>query len=247
MTSTAGTRLIVRLNWPWYAAGFAALLAGGLSLALVSPPAPWSPVLLALVLCSAAWLLISVLVSHHVYDRSPLSRGAWLDGVDVASVRRVVVLHAGQDEASAVVDRRLPGAVRATFDFHDAARPSSPSLRRARALAGARDPALVAGRLPLGDGTQELALLVFAAHELRRDADRAALLREAGRTLAPGGRLLLVEHLRDGWNLLAYGPGVLHFLSARTWRRAFADAGLRLEREATCTPFVHVFTLRAGT
>lgn len=247
MSTTAGTRLILRLNWPWYAAGLAALCAGGLWLRLAAPPAPWPPVLLAVVLCSAAWLLASVLVSHLVYDRSPLSRGAWLDGVDAAPVRRVVVLHAGQDEASAIVARRLPGAERATFDFHDPERTSSPSLRRARALAGSRDRALVAGRLPLGDGTQDLALFVFAAHELRRDADRDALLREAARTLVPGGQLLVVEHLRDGWNLLAYGPGFFHFLPRRAWLRSFAAAGLRLQREAVCTPFVHVFTLEAGT
>jgi SAM-dependent methyltransferase len=245
MTTTAGVRLIVRLNWPWYAAGVAALLAGALTLGFVRPATPWSALVLAVVAGLGAWLLASVLVSHLVYDRSPLSRGAWLEGLDLAAVRSVAVLHAGQDEASAIVATRLAHAVRTTFDFHDPVRTGSASLRRARALAAPRDPALVAGLLPLDDGSQDLVLLVFAAHELRDDADRAELLREAARTLAPGGRVVVVEHLRDAWNLLAYGPGAFHFLPRTAWLRGFGEAGLRLVRETTCTRFVHVFTLEA--
>jgi SAM-dependent methyltransferase len=130
-----------------------------------------------------------------------------------------------------------------TFDFYDRAAAASPSLERARArIDGAAVP-IGRGRIPLEDGSVDLGLVVFAAHEIRRDADRAAFFADLARTLAPRGRVLVVEHLRDAWNLLAYGPGAFHFLPLGAWRRTFAGGRLEILKRAPCTPFVHVFEL----
>jgi hypothetical protein len=61
--------------------------------------------------------------------------------------------------------------------------------------------------------------------------------------LTPGGAIMMVEHLRDWPNLLAYGPGFLHFQSRRTWDAAFRAARLVLRSHCTVTPFVHAFEL----
>lgn len=53
-----------------------------------------------------------------------------------------------------------------------------------------------------------------------------------------------VEDISYRWNFLAYGPGAFHFVSRRTWLSTFSSAGLKLNREANCTPFVRVFELR---
>ena len=58
------------------------------------------------------------------------------------------------------------------------------------------------------------------------------------RRLAPHGRAVLVEHLRDWPNLIAFGPGFLHFLSRRTWLHTIAESRLRIVREFSITPFV---------
>lgn len=55
---------------------------------------------------------------------------------------------------------------------------------------------------------------------------------------------MLVEHLRDWRNFLAFGPGFLHFFSQRAWRKAFRGAGLALRSDFAMTPFVHVYILR---
>jgi len=62
--------------------------------------------------------------------------------------------------------------------------------------------------------------------------------------LAPGGRLLLVEHLRDAWNFLAFGPGCWHFLPRGEWMERASEPGFRVEQELRKTPFVRVWLLR---
>jgi SAM-dependent methyltransferase len=207
-------------------------------------PWQWSA-LVALVLADL-WLLLSLAVSHVIYDRSDVARGAWLGPATASSV---AVFHFGQDEASALVARTLPAAQRQTFDLYDPQRSGSPSLRRARALATAKAAATTAAldRLPLADGSLDLGVLAFAAHEIRDEGTRVALFRELARVLDASGRLLVLEHPRDAWNLLAYGPGAFHFLSRRTWLHTYTDAGLTVVHESRLTPWICRFELRRTT
>lgn len=243
MSRYSGLWSIARFNWPWYATAVATTVAGVLFLRSGVLGRPWSILAMLGIVVADFWLLVSLAVSHYIYDRSAVSRGEWLHGVDPASVRRAAILHAGHDEASTTVARVLPSVEVQVFDFYDPLRNGTASLERARAHATLRAVAIAPDRFPLSDATLDLGLVVFAAHEIRRSAGRAAFLRELARALAPKGRLIIVEHLRDGWNFLAYGPGAFHFFSGATWRRSFGDAGLKLLREAPCTPFVRVFEL----
>lgn len=241
MNRFTGAAKILRFNWPWYAASLAAL--GGFLAVRGRLPAGL-PALLAGAAASAAifWPLASLAVSHYVYDRSPLSRGAWLRRADPAAARRVAIFHAGLDEASPEAARRLPESRLRVFDIQGIGKVTS-SLARARAAGASPGEAASQDRIPLEDGAVDLALLVFAAHEIRRAETREAFFRELARVLAPAGRMILVEHLRDGWNLLAYGPGAFHFLPRGAWARAFAAARLAVRHEEACTPFVRVFEL----
>ncbi len=98
--------------------------------------------------------------------------------------------------------------------------------------------------LPLPSEDRDTVFLLFAAHEVRDPARRTQLLLEAARVLQDAGPVILVEHLRDWKNFVAFGPGSLHFHSGRDWRASIRKAGLRVEREITVTPFVRCFVLR---
>jgi hypothetical protein len=188
------------------------------------------------------WACSSLLVSHYVYDRSPLYRLAWLPRNLSARPRRWLHLHAGLDEIGDALPPLFPAAEGHTADFFDPAEMTEPSIHAARSLAATpAAPHADWRRLPFPDAAFDAVFLVFAAHELRRPASRTRLFREAARVLHSAGELVLVEHLRDWPNFLAFGPGFLHFFSARSWRRTAIAAGLTLRRSESLTPFVRLF------
>ena len=244
MSGYTGVLKIVRFNWPWYAAAVLITAALSVVITLSSLLALGHMLAWALIAFADGWLLVSLAVSHYVYDRSAVARGGWLDGETAGQdPKHVAIFHLGQDEASAHTTRLLPSATILIFDVYHSEHSGSPSLARARQLAVAASTPAVCNQLPLADGSIDFALVIFAAHELRDDGVRADFFRELARIIGPRGRALVVEHLRDGWNFCAYGPGFFHFLGRRTWLRTFAQAGLQVTQESRMTPWVRRFEL----
>ena len=248
MSGYTGVLKIVRFNWPWYASPVLMTVVLSSVLTLSTLPALWQMLAWALIALADGWLLVSLVVSHYVYDRSAVARGGWLDGETAGQEsKHIAIFHLGQDEASAHSARLLPSATIRIFDVYHPDHSGSPSLSRARTrartLAVAASTPAVFNQLPLADGSIDLALVIFAAHELRHHSVRADFFRELARIIGPGGRALVVEHLRDGWNFCAYGPGFFHFLGRRTWLRTFAQAGLQVTQESRLTPWVRRFEL----
>lgn len=230
-TPYQGALQILRFNRRFYAVAAALLLAMPLAPAAVR----WA------VLPAIFWSAASLAVSHYVYDRYPLYRLAWLPRNLSARPRRWLHLHAGLDEIGDMLPSVFPAAGGCIGDFFDPAEMTEPSIHAARSLTASHAPRVDWRRLPFADAAFDAVLLIFAAHELRRAASRDGLFIEAARVLEPGGELVLVEHLRDWPNFLAFGPGFLHFFPARAWRRSAAAAGLTLHRSESLTPFVKLF------
>jgi len=239
-----GLLQILRYNQPVFAkTGMAALAA---ILAVVLLPMPRFVAVLATAATAAAllWSASSLLVSHWIYDRSPLREWDWLAGLFPAPPRRWTSLHAGLDETFGALARIFPAEAGTVLDIYDPVEMTEPSIARARRLSLDRSAKPADFRsLPLPDGSQDAVFLIFAVHELRRPESRLRLFQEIARVLAPGGRAVLVEHLRDGRNFLAFGPGFLHFLPRREWLRVAAAAGLAVREERRVTPFVAVLVL----
>jgi SAM-dependent methyltransferase len=234
---------IVRFNWHFYAgAGLAALLPAVGVGATSSHPA-WRLGLWFALVAVLLPTVISLLVSWYVYDVSGLYEFRWLPHPAVP--QRVVNIHAGFDETSALLRQRFPEAMLRVLDFYDPAEHTEVSIRRARAavVPYPGTEAVRPDQLPLATASVDLVVVMLAAHEIRQPAQREAFLREVGRVLAPNGRAVVVEHLRDSANFMAYTIGFLHFYSRATWLAAFRAGGLRLEREQKLTRFISAFTL----
>lgn len=235
-----GVRQIVRYNWPQYVVGAALVSVAAAWLFLSHYGTPWFRLgVAAAALLAAWWLAASLGASHWIYDRSELCRWTWIPRWLPTSPRRWLNLHAGLDESSLQLRRLFPESSGTTADFYDAREMSEPSIARARQEQQGSPPAMhVSYRpLPFPDQSFDTVFLLFAAHELRRAESRDAFFREVCRVLTPGGSLLLVEHVRDANNFAAFGPGFMHFLSCREWRRLLGG-GFELIREERMTPFV---------
>jgi SAM-dependent methyltransferase len=246
-----GMLQILRYNRPMFAKTGAAALAAILAVVLLPIPRLLAILVLAGVAAGLLWSISSLLVSHWIYDLSPLSRWDWLASHLPAVPRHWVSLHAGLDETFGALARVFPTASATggtVLDFFDAAEMTEPSIVRARQLSLDRAATPADFRsLPLADGSQDAIFLIFAAHELRRPESRERFFLEIARALAPGGRAVLVEHVRDGWNFLAFGPGFFHFLPRREWLRLAAAAGLAIREDFRITPFVAVLVLEKGS
>jgi len=243
-----GVLQIVRYNWTLYiVAVFVSALVVGLVLA-VHPPAALAALLILGAVAAVFWLALSLAVSHYVYDRSDLYRWEWIRERVAPSPRHVVNIHAGLDETSLALQEMYPAAEVTILDIYDPAEMPEPSIARARREARSALASVKADfrQLPLQSDSADFVTVIFVAHELRRAASKEAFFREAARVLRPGGRLLLVEHLRNGWNLAAFGPGAFHFFPRREWLRVAGATGFQLGEEISRTVFVRAFVfLRA--
>lgn len=236
-----GMLAIARFNWPFYAVAGAVLL---IALAVIG----CFPVMGSLAVAGCIYFLIGSLgVSHWVYDRSDLYRWSWLDRA-LGNVRagEMALCHSGFDEASAMLKRKFPQLGWRVLDHYDPAIMTEASIRRARKWFPPTEGTVPAkfDRWPLADVSQDVVFGMLAIHELRSDAERVAWFAEARRCLADDGRIILVEHVRDLANFVAFGPGFLHFHSVASWGKSWEAGGFSQDDSFRITPFVRVFVLK---
>src|SRR5260370_34638296 len=244
-SSCSGVWPMSLYNWHFYAAALVLDLIAVIFLVEFSP----SPAIrLAVMLGSAIvsfWAVSSLLVSHYIYDRSRLFQWNWLASVVNRNPVSWANIHAGLDQTSEALIRLFPAARRRILDIYVSSEMSEPSIERARHHIGTATVSEKADpqALPLRNCECDTVFLIFVAHELRRQGARLQFFREVGRVLKPSGCVVLVEHLRDWKNFLAYGPGALHFYSRREWLTVGSQAGFKVACELRITPFVGCFVL----
>lgn len=236
---------IIRLNWPFYAGAlviFTAALLGVLW--MESPILKW---VCGLSFAGAIYfLLVSLAVSHLVYDRSDLYRWEWLKrALHGAKPDRLIFCHSGFDETSQELRDKLGDAEWVVLDHYNESQMTEASIRRARKMFPPTPGTMAClhDRWPVVTASVNVVFGLLAIHELRTEPARSAWFAEAKRCLKPGGRVLLAEHTRDLANFIAFGPGFLHFHSIESWRRCWEHAGFHTIDEFRVTPWVRIFVI----
>lgn len=243
-TPYQGVINIVRFNWHFYAiAGVSALL---FLFASVYVESLLSRSLVLLAAGIVATTSISLMVSYYVYDRSGLYDFTWINQFNDSEIQTIVNVHAGFDETSWILKKNFPSAELRVFDFYDRLKHTEVSIERARkAYAPYRGTFKInTSELPLPNNGSDIIFNIFALHEVRSRDERIRFLQEQFRALHDNGKVVVVEHLRDVANFLAYNIGFFHFLPGNEWRRNFQHAGLSVDHKFKITPFITVFILR---
>jgi SAM-dependent methyltransferase len=241
-----GLRQIVRFNWPFYAVAATLVIAARPVIARLPVTIGIRSFLYSATGLAGFWIAGSLAASWIVYDRSRLTEWDWIRDALGFSPLAWLNIHAGLDESTPIVRRLLAPSQGRVFDIFDPVEMTEPSIARVRRLSRSPiDTEPVDFRcLPVPAASVDAAFLLLSAHELRTNAARGALFAELHRVLRPAGRVIVAEHLRDCANFAAFGPGFLHFMSRRTWKRSFAHARFVIHTEFSITPFVRVFVLR---
>jgi SAM-dependent methyltransferase len=236
---------IVRFNWPFYLTVLIMLISA--LYGIFWSNSLWLKSGFSLGLMSAFYfLMVSLAVSHQIYDRSDLYRWKWLvRALDGVAAKQIVFCHCGFDEVSQNLKRCYSDVEWIVLDHYDPTIMTEASIRRARKY------------YPVAEGSHsvphdcwsrasesaDVVLGLLAIHELREESERIAWLKEAKRCLKPSGRVILAEHVRDLANFIAFGPGFLHFHTRMSWLRCWEAAGLQSKDEFAVTPWVRIFVL----
>lgn len=233
-----GVLNILSFNRHFYSIGLGVLGALLLVHALAEGPAFIFWLILAAFMYG---LFMPLLVSAYVYDFSGYYHLHWLKELvrEPGDIKYI----AGFDETSFLIKNKFPTSEIRVFDFYNAKQHTEPAIVRARrvSLVYPNTQSIPSHSIPLTDHTVDIVFLLSAAHEIRSHEEKIQFLSECHRICKPGGQVIMVEHLRDFPNFLAFSVGFTHFFSRSVWRNAFGRAGFTSFQETKFTPFMSIF------
>lgn len=238
-----GVLNILSFNRHFYVIGLGVLLLLFASRLVFAWPAMVFVVIVAAFLYG---LIMPLIVSAWVYDFSGYYEFEWLKEqvTEKDLITLMVNINAGFDETSFILKRLFPRAHLQVFDFYNAQQHTEPAIVRARrvSLVYPNTQTIASDAIPVKDASADLVFLLSAAHEIRSNEEKVRFLKECRRICKPEGKVIMVEHLRNFPNFLAFTVGFTHFFSRSTWKNAFDRAGFTTFRHTPFTPFMAVFT-----
>ncbi|WP_153799746.1 class I SAM-dependent methyltransferase [Foetidibacter luteolus] len=207
---------------------------------------PWSNFLYWTIIFAFLYgLIMPLIVSAYVYDFSGYYNFNWLKNINIEdhNAKNILNIHAGFDETSFIIKNLFPQSDLKVFDFYNAKQHTEPAIVRARrvSLVYPDTQQIISNSIPLKNNSVDIILLLSAAHEIRSQEEKIQFLKECNRLCKSNGKVIMVEHLRDFPNFLAFSVGFTHFFSKRVWKKAFEKAGFSSFSETKFTPFMSIF------
>jgi SAM-dependent methyltransferase len=240
-----GVLNILDFNRHYYYFGLSVLLI----LVLIKAIFGWDGFIFWIIIAGFVYgLVIPLLVSAYIYDFSGYYNFIWLNSLigNPNKISKLVNMNAGFDETSYILESKFPNAKIYVFDFYDEKKHTEAAIKRARkvSLVYPTTSSIESSKIPLDDNSVDAIFLLSSAHEIRDNEEKVRLFKECKRILGSSGQIILVEHLRDFPNFLAFTIGFTHFFSANTWKNCFKLAGFESIKEIKFTPFMSVFYVK---
>jgi SAM-dependent methyltransferase len=237
-----GVLNILSFNRHFYVFGLIALAIIIISYLIFS----WSTLFFGIVILAFLYgLIMPLIVSAYVYDFSGYYNFDWLKNYKFTDSedKQILNINAGFDETSFIIKNHFPKSDLKVFDFYNAKQHTEPAIIRARkvSLVYPNTQQIISNAIPLKDNSVDLIFLLSAAHEIRSQAEKIQFLKECHRVCKSTGEIIMIEHLRDFPNFVAFTVGFTHFFSKKTWKKAFEGAGFTTFAEQKFTPFMSIF------
>jgi SAM-dependent methyltransferase len=160
-------------------------------------------------------LLVSLFTSYFIYDLNSLYDFKLIK----ASTKKMFLanINAGFDETSEILKQKFSQSTLIPMDFYNPENHTEISIKRARKRYPPTDENLQisATNINYTDHSFDKIFLIFTAHEIRDFKERLKFFEELKRILKPDGEIILIEHLRDMPNFLAYFVGFFPFLQQK--------------------------------
>ena len=242
-----GVLNIVRFNWHFYL--LSGLFIAFLVLLTLFLDEKYSFFLVIIAFLVILPTLISLLVSAYVYDFSDLYSFSWIKNLQISPQSKIININAGFDETSNPLSILLKNQYQfenlQVFDFYDEKKHTEISIKRARKAYPAfpNTQNITTNHIPLEKNSIDVVFLIFSAHEIREENERNIFFSELNRIIKENGKVILVEHLQDLSNFMAYTVGFLHFHKKITWKNTFQSSNFNIKQEIKHTPFVSIFIL----
>ncbi len=205
----------------------------------------WPDVVFWLIIAAFLYgLIMPLIVSAYVYDFSGYYKFHWLKNLIMDErIKLIININAGFDETSFIIKKMFPQSDLKVFDFYNDEQHTEPAIKRARkvSLVYPNTQQIASNSIPLKDNTVDIIFLLSAVHEIRSHDEKVQFLKECYRLCKSDGKVIMVEHLRDLPNFLAFSVGFTHFFSRSVWKNAFERAGFSSFQETKFTPFMSIF------
>ena len=240
-----GVLNILSFNRHFYIVGLIVLVIIIMSRLLLQ----WPTTLLWLIIIAFVYgLIMPLVVSAYVYDFSNYYRFDWLKNLsfDTTEKLNIVNINAGFDETSFILKNKFPNAFIKVYDFYNKEEHTEPAIVRARKVSKIfpETKNITTKKIPLNANSTDVIFLLSAIHEIRSHNEKVIFLKECHRICNSQGKVVMVEHLRDIPNFLAFSIGYTHFFSASVWKKAFKEAGFSSLEETKFTPFMSIFNCK---
>jgi ubiquinone/menaquinone biosynthesis C-methylase UbiE len=237
-----GVLNILSFNRHFYVFGIIALILIIMSYFAFS----WSSIFFWIVILAFLYgLIMPLVISAYVYDFSGYYKFNWLKNFNLSDSedKQILNINAGFDETSFIIKNHFPKSNLQVFDFYSAEHHTEPAIIRARkvSLVYPNTVQINSNAIPLKDNSVDLIFLLSAAHEIRSQNEKIIFLKECHRVCKSNANIIMIEHLRDFPNFLAFSVGFTHFFSKKTWRNAVNKAGFKTFTEQKFTPFMSIF------